>query len=198
MYSEVRWKWWWNSSYVECWVDFMFGMCNVADMGCWQCGIFGMSDIRDVGCWQCGVLRMWNIGDVGCGECGMLGMWDVRDVGCGMFAGMWDVDLQNALLISLYSWFWQIKLLSKICFSNWKFYQQSLFRLKLSKWFDTIISLLNVSFASSFLIYVALGDFNKNISRNSIVTVNRNSFSWVVSTVEENPQTLIIDSLLLE
>ena len=24
-------------------------------------------------------------------------MWDVRDVGCGMFAGMWDVDLQNAL-----------------------------------------------------------------------------------------------------
>ena len=25
-------------------------------------------------------------------------MWDVRDVGCGMFAGMWDVDLQNAFL----------------------------------------------------------------------------------------------------
>ena len=23
-------------------------------------------------------------------------MWDVRDMGCGMFAGMWDVDLQNA------------------------------------------------------------------------------------------------------
>ena len=30
---------------------------------------------------------------------GMFGMWDVRDAGCsgcGMFAGMWDVDLQNA------------------------------------------------------------------------------------------------------
>ena len=38
---------------------------------------------------------MWNVGDVGCWGCGMLGMWDVRDVGSGMFAGMWDVDLQN-------------------------------------------------------------------------------------------------------
>ena len=27
----------------------------------------------------------------------MLGMCDIRDVGCGMFAGMWDVDLQNAI-----------------------------------------------------------------------------------------------------
>ena len=24
-------------------------------------------------------------------------MWNVRDVGCGVFAGMWDVDLQNAI-----------------------------------------------------------------------------------------------------
>ena len=39
---------------------------------------------------------MWDFGDVGCWGCGMLGMWDVGDVGCGMFAGMWDVDLQNA------------------------------------------------------------------------------------------------------
>ena len=42
---------------------------------------------------------MWDVWDVGCSGCGMLGMWDVRDVGysgCGMFAGMWDVDLQNA------------------------------------------------------------------------------------------------------
>ena len=30
----------------------------------------------------------------------MFRMWDVEDVGCsgcGMFAGMWDVDLQNAM-----------------------------------------------------------------------------------------------------
>ena len=37
---------------------------------------------------------MWDVGDVGCSGCGMFGMWDV---GCGMFAGMWDVDLQNAV-----------------------------------------------------------------------------------------------------
>ena len=43
---------------------------------------------------------MWDVRDVGCSGCGMLGMWDVGDVGCwgcGMFAGMWDVDLQNAV-----------------------------------------------------------------------------------------------------
>ena len=43
---------------------------------------------------------MWDVRDAGCWGCGMLGMWDVRDVGCsecGMFAGIWDVDLQNAL-----------------------------------------------------------------------------------------------------
>ena len=33
---------------------------------------------------------------MGCWGCGMLGMWNVGDVGCGMFAGMWNVDLQNA------------------------------------------------------------------------------------------------------
>ena len=36
---------------------------------------------------------MWDVRDVGCSGCGMLEMWDV---GCGMFAGMRDVDLQNA------------------------------------------------------------------------------------------------------
>ena len=39
---------------------------------------------------------MWDVRDMGCLGCEMFGMWDVRDVGCGMFAGMWDVDLQNA------------------------------------------------------------------------------------------------------
>ena len=33
---------------------------------------------------------MWDVRDVGYSGCGM---WDV---GCGMFAGMWDVDLQDA------------------------------------------------------------------------------------------------------
>ena len=50
-------------------------------------------DVRDVGCSGCGMCRMWDVRDVGCSECGMFGMWDV---GCGIFAGMWDVDLQNA------------------------------------------------------------------------------------------------------
>ena len=55
-----------------------------------------MWDVRDVGCAGCGMLRIWDVGDVGCRGCGLLGMWDVWDVGCGMFAGMWDVDLENA------------------------------------------------------------------------------------------------------
>ena len=59
--------------------------------------MLGMCDVRDVGCWGCGMLGMWDVGDVGCSRCGMFQMWDVRDVGCGMFAGMWDVDLQNAM-----------------------------------------------------------------------------------------------------
>ena len=60
--------------------------------------MLGMRYAREVAYWGCGMLgmfRMWNVGDVGCWGCGMLGMWDVRDVGSGMFAGMWDVDLQN-------------------------------------------------------------------------------------------------------
>ena len=45
------------------------------------------------------LLGIWHVGDVGYSGCGMFGMWDVRDVRCGMFAGMWDVDLQNAVAI---------------------------------------------------------------------------------------------------
>ena len=58
--------------------------------------MFGMCDVWDVGCWGCGMLGMWDVRDVRCSGCGMFGMWNVGDVGCGMFAGMWDVDLQNA------------------------------------------------------------------------------------------------------
>ena len=59
--------------------------------------MFGMWDVGDVGCSGCGMFVMWDFGDVGCWGCWMFGMWYVRDVGCGMFAGMWDVDLQNAV-----------------------------------------------------------------------------------------------------
>ena len=65
-------------------------------MGCLGCGMFGMWDVQDVGCSGCGMFGMWDVRDEGCSGCGMFGMWDVRDVGFGMFAGMWDVDLQNA------------------------------------------------------------------------------------------------------
>ena len=55
-------------------------------------GIFEMLDVWDVGCSECGILGMWDVRDVRCG------MWDV---GCGMFAGMWDVDLQNAVYMQI-------------------------------------------------------------------------------------------------
>ena len=105
MYSEFCWKWWQNSSYMECWWCWEYGMLcdvgmlDVGDVGCWGCGIPRMWDVGNVGCWGFGMLRMWNVGDVGCWGCGMLGMWDVGDVGClgwGLFTGMWDADLQNA------------------------------------------------------------------------------------------------------
>ena len=51
--------------------------------------------MRDVGCSECGMFGMWDVQDVRCSGCGMFGMWDV---GCGMFARMWDVDLQNAVV----------------------------------------------------------------------------------------------------
>ena len=69
--------------YVECWGYCMLGMCDVQDVGCWGCGMLGMWVDGDVGCWGCGIVEMRVVGDVGC--------W-----GCGLFAGMWDVDLQNA------------------------------------------------------------------------------------------------------
>ena len=56
-----------------------------------------MWDVRDVKCLTCGMCGMWDVRDVGCSGCGMFRMWDVRDVGCLRY-GMWDVDLQNALL----------------------------------------------------------------------------------------------------
>ena len=73
-------------------------MWDVGDVGCWRCGMLEMWDVGDVGCWGCGMLGMWDVRDVGCSGCGMFGMWDV---GCGMFAGMWDVDLQNAFRIMI-------------------------------------------------------------------------------------------------
>ena len=76
----------------------MFGMWNVWDVGCWGCGMFGMWDVRDVGCSgyaMFGMLGMCDVRDVGCSGCAMFRTWDV---GCGMFAGMWDVDLQNAVM----------------------------------------------------------------------------------------------------
>ena len=73
---------------------FDFDCCPYVEF--WGYCMLGMCDVRDVGCSGCGMLEMWDVGDVGCSGCGMFGMWDVRDVGCGMFAGMWDVHLQNA------------------------------------------------------------------------------------------------------
>ena len=64
--------------------------------------MFGMWDVRDVRCSGCAMLGMWNVRDVGCSGGGMFGMWDV---GCGMFAGMWNVDLQNATYINYNSCF---------------------------------------------------------------------------------------------
>ena len=55
--------------------------------------MFVMCDVGDVGCSGCEMLGMWDAQDAGCAGFGMFGMWDV---GSGMFAGMWDVDLQNA------------------------------------------------------------------------------------------------------
>ena len=77
-------------------------MWYVGSVGCWE-QTWDVGDVRDVGYLECGMLAMWDVGDVGCWGCemwdiqgcGMFGMWDVWEVGCGMFAGMWDVDLQN-------------------------------------------------------------------------------------------------------
>ena len=83
----------------------MFGMWDVRDVRCSGCAMLGMWHVRDVGCSGGGMFGMWDVRDVGCSGCGMFGMWNVRDVGCGMFAGMWNVDLQNATYINYDSCF---------------------------------------------------------------------------------------------
>ena len=70
-------------------------------MGCW-----------DVGGSGCGICEMWNVRDVECSECGVFGMWDV---GCRMFAGIWDVGLQNALSKNMISVASFIKAARKFC-----------------------------------------------------------------------------------
>ena len=74
----------------------MMRMWDVECSGCgmFGCGMFGVWDVRNVECLECGMFGMWSVWNVGCSRCGMFGMWGVR---CGMFAGMKDVDLQNAL-----------------------------------------------------------------------------------------------------
>ena len=69
----------------------MWDVEDVGYSGCSGC------NVRDVGCSGWEMFGMWDVRDVGCRGSGMFGMWDVQDVGCGIFAGMWDVDLQNAL-----------------------------------------------------------------------------------------------------
>ena len=82
-----------------------------------------MWDVWDIGCLGCGMFGMWNVWDVGCLGCGMFGMWDV---GCGMFAGMWDVDLQNAKYMLIYKYLLQDN--SKAL--GFKQYSEQVFKLK--------------------------------------------------------------------
>ena len=68
----------------------MLGMWDIQDVRCWEygmlgMGLLGMQNVQDMGCWGYRMLKMQDVGDAGC--------W-----GCGMLAGMWDVDLQNAVL----------------------------------------------------------------------------------------------------
>ena len=79
-----------NMGYSGCEI---FGTWEVRDVECSRCRTFGMWDVRYVGCLGCGMFRMWDVWDVECSRCGVFEMWNV---GCGVFAGMWDVDLQNA------------------------------------------------------------------------------------------------------
>ena len=78
----------------------MFEMRDVGDVGCSGRGMFGMWDVGDVGSsgsgmFGYGMFGMWGVRGTGCSGCGIFGIWDVE---CGMFAGMWNVDLQNAVL----------------------------------------------------------------------------------------------------
>ena len=66
---------------------------DVWEVGCSGCGMFGMCDVQDVECSGGGMFGRGDVQEVGCSGCGMYGRWDM---GCGIFAGMWNVDLQNA------------------------------------------------------------------------------------------------------
>ena len=66
----------------------MLSMWDVGDVG-----MLGIWNVADLGCSGCGMFEIWDVGYVGCSGCGLFRMWDV---GFGVFAGMWDVDLQNA------------------------------------------------------------------------------------------------------
>ena len=74
-------------------------MLRMWDVGFKVYGMFEIWDVRDVRCSGCGMFRMWDVRDVGCSGCGMFGMWDV---GYRMFAGMWGVNVQNALQAMCY------------------------------------------------------------------------------------------------
>lgn len=115
----------------------MFGIRDVLNVGSSGCGMIGMWDGQDVGysgywmlgmwdvrdkrifwmcyVWDvrwlgCGMFRMWDILDVVCSGCGMFGyaMFGLLGVGCSMFAGMWDVDLQNTKAWSYIPCYWEL------------------------------------------------------------------------------------------
>ena len=78
----------------------MFEMRDVGDVGCSGRGMFGMWDVGDVGSsgsgmFGYGMFGMWGVRGTGCSGCGIFGIWDVE---YGMFAEMWNIDLQNAVL----------------------------------------------------------------------------------------------------
>ena len=78
--------------------------------------MLGLWDVGEVGCSGGGMFGRWDVREVGCSGCGMFGRWDVRDLGCsecGTFAGMWDIDLQNA------GFFHTNRYLNILCFNWW-------------------------------------------------------------------------------
>ena len=89
----------------------MLGILYVGDVWWWGCEMLGIWDVGNVGYWDmgfggcgmlgCKILGMRDVGDMGCSGCGMFKMRDVRAVGRGMFAGMWNVDLENVPLWNL-------------------------------------------------------------------------------------------------
>ena len=97
-------------------------MWNVGDIVCWRCvmmgcEMLGMWDVGNVAYWDmgfggcgmlgCKILGMRHVGDIGCSGCGIFKMRDLRAVGRGMFAGMWNVDLENVhyeIYVYQYPW----------------------------------------------------------------------------------------------